>query len=64
MSQYINFNSYIASPVNSSYVISRVPLKFLVPGSRLLLLPSLDVGVSFFHGNLKGKGFLDSGKRT
>ena len=64
VSQYINFNSDIGSAVNSSYVISRELLRLHVPGSRLLLLPSLEVGTSFLHGNLKGGVFLDCGKEA
>lgn len=64
VSQYINFNSDIGSAVNSSYVISRELLRFHVPGSRLLLLPSLGVGTSFICGNLKDKVFLDCGKEA
>lgn len=64
VSQYINFNSDIGSAVNSSYVISRELLRLHVPGSRLLLLPPLEVRTSFIHGNLKGRVFLDCGKEA
>lgn len=64
VSQYINFNSDIGSTVNSSYVISGAPLTFPVPGGGLLLLPSLELRISFIRGNLKGKGLLDYGTRT
>lgn len=64
VSQYINFNSDVGSAVNSSYVISRELLRLHVPGSRLLLLPSLEVRTSFICGNLKDKVFLDCGKEV
>lgn len=64
VSQYINFNSDIGSAVNSSYVISRELLRLHVPGSRSLLMPSLEVGTSFICGDLKGRVFLDCGKKA
>lgn len=58
VSQYINFNSDIGRTVSSSYVMRGESLWFCVPRSRLWLLSSIKVRVSFSCRNPRDKVLL------